>query len=120
MTSIGQIKRNLNFQPPVFTPPMVSQPESRAVYASKDLLDSPPKRLINADFNPVVDEEPPPPNSEVWKPEDPEAQPVGIGSLRKFLNATDIENEKYDWRRETKKGIKSHKNFTLYLKDAIE
>ena len=116
--SIGQIKRNLNYQPLPFMAPPIIQPESRKVYAERE--SPPPTRLVNADFNPVEDEEPPKPNSEIWKPKDSDAPPPPVGSVSRFLKDTDIENEKYDWRLNTKKGKLSHKNFTLYLKDALD
>ncbi len=67
------------------------------------------------------EDESPLPQSEEWvAPDISEIQDGYHGAtLNQLLRKADIDNPKYDWRKTTKKGRFSHKNFGVYLFDIL-
>lgn len=52
----------------------------------------------------------PPPQSEVWYPPEDNGE-----SIHELLRKSDLNNIKYDWRKTTKIGRLSNKNFSFFL-----
>ncbi len=61
------------------------------------------------------DDKTPQPQSEEWVPPDN----IECGSFSRLLRDMDLNNPKFDWRKTTKKGRFSHKNFGAYLFDIL-
>lgn len=78
------------------------------------------QRLANKIFSPEDEEEIPPPNSEVWCEELVDTSRfLDLDSVRRTIDDFNLEDERYDWRRDTKRGKASRKNFTDFLKMSL-
>lgn len=116
--NLEDIKRNLNRRKTnfseVITPSTLPPPPPVATPAGSPEWTMPKGRLANEIFsNPDEEEDLPPPNSEIWCDS---LGALDLDSVRRTIADLELDDEKYDWRRETKKGKSSRKNFSDFLK----
>jgi len=119
--NLEDIKRNLNRKKTNFTevispPSLITKPipipqEPIAQDCHRD------SRLANKIFSPADEEEIPPANSEVWCEELIDTSKfLDFDNVRRSIDDFKLEDERYDWRSNTKRGKASRKNFTNFLK----
>jgi len=73
------------------------------------------KIIINHEFESSEEEDPP--NSKVWETG---KETLAINQpVEEVINELELDDKVYDWRVKSKKGRKSRKNFTLFLKGVL-
>ena len=117
--NIDEIKRNLrktNLNPLSDNNVRITERHGEPIMQKQEKIVKEQPRLINKQFEEDSEEEKKP-QSEVWET-DQETLNI-FNSISAIIDNLDLDDIEYDWRYATKKGKKSRKNFTIFLKDTL-